>query len=134
MRQISTTLFTVLMTATSAFADGTAPAAKGPVQGLGPFVPLILIFGVFYFMIIRPQQKKQKQQQQFLADLKRGDMIVTNAGIIGTVKTLSDKFVTLEVDEGVCLKILRSQISESANTLKDEPKEKKALETKPKPA
>jgi preprotein translocase YajC subunit len=108
----------------SAFAEGGAAPASRP--GISQFIPLILIFGVFYFMIIRPQQKKQKMHSQFLTELKRGDMVVTNAGIIGTIKQLSDKFVTLEVDDGVCLKMLRSVISESAGSLKDEPKPKPA--------
>jgi preprotein translocase subunit YajC len=95
-------------------------------QGLSPFIPLILIFGIFYFLILRPQQKKVKLHQQFLTELKRGDMVITNSGIIGTIRTLSEKFVTLEVDEGVCMKIVRSQILESANTLKEEPKPKPA--------
>ena len=95
-------------------------AAAGARDGMTPFIPLILIFGVFYFLIMRPQQKKAKLQTQFIADLKRGDMIITNSGIIGTIKTVSDKFVTLEVDEGVCLKILKTQVLESANTLKEQ--------------
>lgn len=104
---------------TLALADGQAAAAK-PQDGIAPFIPLILIFAVFYFLILRPQQKKQKEQQKFLSALKRGDMVVTNAGIIGTIRTVSDKFVTLEVDENVCLKILRSQVLESAANLRDE--------------
>src|SRR5262249_51560753 len=109
------------MTAVPAFAEAPAPS---PAQGIGPVVPMILIFGGFYFFVIRPQQKKQKLHDQFLKELKKGDMVVTNAGIIGTVKQLSEKFVQLEVDEGVCLKILRSQVLESANSLKEEPKGK----------
>lgn len=105
-----------------ALAEG-APAGMGDIrQGLSPFIPLILIFGIFYFLILRPQQKKMKLQQQFLSELKRGDMVVTNSGIIGTIKTLSDRFVTLEVDDGVCLKMLRNQVLESANNLKEEAK------------
>lgn len=108
-----------------AMADG--PFSGGAArQGVAPFIPLIIIFGIFYFLIIRPQQKKQKLHQQFLSELKRGDMVVTNAGIVGTVKNLSDKFVTLEVDEGVCLKMLRNQVLESANALKEESKTKPA--------
>ena len=103
---------------TLALADG-APATK--VQdGVTPFIPLILIFAVFYFLILRPQQKKQKEQKKFLSELKRGDRVVTNAGIIGTIRTVSEKFVTLEVDDGVCLKVLRSQVLESAANLKDD--------------
>jgi preprotein translocase subunit YajC len=105
------------LTALSAFAD----AAKPGQPGVGPLVPLILIFGVFYFLVMRPQQKKQKLHETFLKELKRGDMVVTSAGIIGTVKILSDRFVTIEVDEGVTLKILRSAIAENAASLKQEP-------------
>jgi len=105
------------LVALSAFAD----AAKSGQPGVGPLVPLILIFGVFYFLVMRPQQKKQKLHETFLKELKKGDMVVTSAGIIGTVKILSDRFVTIEVDEGVTLKILRSAIAENAASLKQEP-------------
>lgn len=104
---------------TLAMADA-APAAPGFKEGLSPFIPLLMIFGVFYFLILRPQQRKQKEQQKFLSELKRGDMVVTTSGIVGTIRTVSDKFVTLEVDEGVCLKILRGQVLESAANLKEE--------------
>ncbi|MCB0403280.1 MAG: preprotein translocase subunit YajC [Bdellovibrionales bacterium] len=98
-----------------ALADG---APVGPQGGFGPFVPMILMFGILYFLIIRPQQKKQKAQQKFLSELKKGEMVITNAGIVGTIKNLSDKLVTLEVDNNVCIKMLRTQILESANSLK----------------
>ncbi len=101
-----------------------AEAASPAPQGVTPFVPLILMLGIFYFLIIRPQQKKQKLHAQFITELKRGDMIVTNSGIIGTIKVLSEKFVTLEIDEGVNMKVLRNHVSESANNLKEESKPK----------
>lgn len=103
----------------------TAPAAAAPgflggPNGMSPLIPLMVIFGIFYFLMIRPQQRKMKEQQKFLTDLKKGDMVVTNSGIVGLVKQLSDKIITLEIDEGVNLKILRSQIMESANSLKEQ--------------
>lgn len=100
-------------------SPAAAPAVPGR-EGLTPFIPLIMIFGVFYFLILRPQQKRQKDQLRFINELKRGDMVVTQSGIIGTIKTVGEKFVTLEVDQGVSLKILKSQILESAANLKDE--------------
>ena len=106
-----------LLVTGQAFAEG-APGQGG----VAPFVPLLLIFGIFYFLIIRPQQKKQKLHAQFLTELKRGDMVVTNAGIVGTIKILSERFVTLEIDDGVCMKLLRNAVSESANNLKEENK------------
>lgn len=123
---ISTAVAAVVFFLNSAVAFAEpAPGAQG---GVTPFIPLILIFGIFYFLILRPQQKKQKEQQVFLSNLKRGDMVITNAGIIGTIRTLNEKFVTLEVDEGVCIKILRGQIAESAANLnKEESKAKGGL-------
>jgi len=106
----------------TALAEGEP--APGMKQGIAPFIPLIVIFAIFYFLIMRPQQKKAKLHQKFVTDLKRGDMVVTNSGMIGMIKNLSDKIVTLEVDEGVCIKLLRSQILEGASTLKDEVKGK----------
>jgi preprotein translocase subunit YajC len=103
--------------------EAAAPAAApaDPMrQGLAQFVPLLLIFGIFYFLILRPQQKKAKLHQKFLQELKKGDVIITNSGIIGSIRSIADKFVTVEVDEGVCLKILRSQILESATSMNKE--------------
>ncbi len=108
-------LFLMSLVSVSAFADAGAMTK----EGLTPFIPLLLIFAVFYFMILRPQQKKQKETQKFISELKRGEMVVTNSGIIGTVKTVSDRFVTLEIDDGVCMKVLKSQIAESAGNLKE---------------
>lgn len=121
MKSLGLILFHVLALSV-AFAD--EPAAAGPRQSFGPFVPLLLIFAIFYFLILRPQQKRQRDQQKFISELKRGDMVVTNSGIIGTVRTVSDKFVTLEVDDGVCIKMLKAQILENANNLKEENKAK----------
>ena len=101
-----------------------APGAAPQGGGITPFIPLLLIFAIFYFLVLRPQQRKTREHQKFLSEMKRGDLIVTNSGIIGTIRTLSEKFVTLEVDEGVCLKILRSHVAESANALKEESKTK----------
>ena len=116
MKQLS-----FLMSVLSAAAVAEAPApGLGGQGGLSPLIPLVVIFAIFYFLMIRPQQKKMKEQQKFLTDLKKGDMVVTNGGIVGLVKQLSDKIITLEIDEGVNLKILRSQISESANNLKEQ--------------
>ncbi len=91
-------VFLLMVTASQfAFAEA-APAAPGLGGGLGPFVPMLVMFGIIYFLMIRPQQKKAKIHQQFLTNLKRGDMVVTQSGIIGTVKTVSDKIVTIEID------------------------------------
>ena len=110
-----------------ALAEAAPAASQSP--GMSPFIPLIIIFAIFYFLILRPQQKKNKQHKKFVTELKRGEMVVTNAGIIGTIKNVSEKFVTLEVDRDVCIKILKNQISESANALKDTKETKKTNST-----
>jgi preprotein translocase subunit YajC len=115
-----------LFSATAAWADAPAAAPAMARDGLSPFIPMILIFVVLYFMMIRPQQKRAKQHQEFVTNLKRGDLVVTNGGIIGTIKTVSDRFVTLEVDNNVHLKMLRSQIAESASALNKEDDKEKA--------
>ena len=99
----------------SAYAQ-TAPAA-GNQNPLMQLIPLILIFVVFYFFMIRPQAKKIKEEQAFLNTLQKGEEIFTKSGIIGTIVGLTDKIVTLEISEGVKLKMLKSQIGGQAKKL-----------------
>ena len=93
----------------------SAPASGAPAspfgQGLQSFVPILLIFGVLFLLVIRPQQKKAKQLQQMLSELKPGDVVVTQGGIIGKITGIRDIEVTLEVQQGVRLKVLRSAIT-----------------------
>ncbi len=91
-------------------AYAAAPAAGGGAGGIASFIPLILIFAVFYFMLIRPQQKQAKLQQQFLADLKTGNKVVTKGGLHGTITGLTESVVTLEIADNVRVKISRSSI------------------------
>ena len=76
------------------------------------FLPLVLIFVVFYFLLIRPQQKKQKDHRSMLDTLRRGDRIVTGGGIVGTVsKVVSPEEVEVDIAQGVRVRIVRSTIS-----------------------
>jgi preprotein translocase subunit YajC len=84
--------------------------AAGGAGGIASFIPLILIFAVFYFMLIRPQQRQAKAQQQFLNDLKTGNKVVTKGGIHGTITGLTDTVATLEIAEKVRIKVSRSSI------------------------
>ncbi len=93
-----------------AIAHAQAAPAQGP-SGIEAFLPFIFIFVIFYFLIIRPQAKKQKTHQEFLTKLKRGDEVITASGILGTIEGITDQFVTLEIAEGVRIKMLRSQIA-----------------------
>lgn len=79
--------------------------------GIAAFIPLILIFVVFYFLLIRPQQKQAKQHQQFLDDLKTGNRVITKGGIYGTITGLTDTVVTLEIAQDVRIKVSRSAIA-----------------------
>ncbi len=100
------------MTGIAYAAGGTAP--QGGVGNLASFIPIILIFVVFYFLLIRPQQKKARQQQDFLHNLKKGQEVVTNGGIIGRITGLTDTVVTLEIADGLRVKVNRSSIMMSA--------------------
>lgn len=77
------------------------------------FLPLILIFAVFYFLLIRPQQKKLKEHRQMVSALRRGDKVVTSGGIIGTIsRVVSDNEVLLEIAEDVRVRVVRGTITE----------------------
>lgn len=98
-----------------AFAMARNPAAGGAGAGGGleaikGFFPLILMFVIFYFLLIRPQQKKQKEHKNLLANLKRGDEVITAGGLMGKITAITDRAVTIEVADKVRVKILRSQI------------------------
>ena len=88
-----------------------AQAQPGPGGGIMGFLPLILIFGIFYFLVIRPQAKKAKQVQQMLTELKKGDDVVTTGGVLGRITGIKDDEITLQVQEGVRLRILRNAVS-----------------------
>ena len=98
---------------------GAAQPPGGPLGALcggqgGMFIPMIMIFVVFYFMLIRPQQKKQRELQDWLKSLKKGDEVVTSGGIIGKISGLKDNEVVLEVQEKVRMRFLRSHIAGKA--------------------
>ena len=82
------------------------------MEALGPFIPLILIFGLFFLLIIRPQQQREKRHKRMLADIKSGDIIVTSGGLHGRVVGLSDEGKTLQVRiaEGVKVDISRTSV------------------------
>jgi preprotein translocase subunit YajC len=92
---------------------GTATtSAQTPSSPLQMALPFIVMLGVMYFLMIRPQQKRMKEQKALNSGLKNGDEVVTTSGIIGTIAGMSDKVVTLEVSKNVQLKILRSQVNQ----------------------
>src|SRR5262250_3890855 len=88
----------------------TAPGMGGTGQLLS-FLPLVLVFVIFYFLLIRPQQKKAKDHQEMVKKLKKNDEVMTSGGIYGKVVALADNVVTLEVAPNVRIRVHRPQIS-----------------------
>jgi preprotein translocase subunit YajC len=89
-----------------------AQAAGGSAGGFSQILILVVFVAIFYFMLIRPQQKRMKDQQAMLAKLAAGDEVVTSGGILGRITEVGETFVTLEVAEGVRLRVQRSQITQ----------------------
>ncbi len=94
-----------------AMGTGGTGGGTGGGGGLGAFLPLIIIFAIFYFLLIRPQQKKSKQHKQLLADLKKGDKVVSSGGLHGIITGLADDVVTVEISPKVRVKITRGSIA-----------------------
>lgn len=89
------------------FLEAEVPAGADMIQ---LFMPFIIVIGVFYFMVIRPQQKQQKQRREMLDALKKGDRVVTIGGIYGEITLLKEDYVTLKVADKVEIKVRRSGI------------------------
>ena len=116
-----------------AYAMGQT-GGQGGSGGFGAFVPLILMFVIFYFLLIRPQQKKNKDHRMMIQNLKKGDQIVTNGGLLGRITGLSDTDLTVEIAHKVRVKVRRSHVSALATSAPQsaEPKKDKAPEDKDK--
>ena len=101
--------------------------------GMFTLLPLVFIIGIFYFLILRPQSKKQKETQKMLSALKKGDRVVTIGGIHGIIQSVRESTVIIKVDDNVKLELNRgavSSVSASAKEEKEDKEEKKALEDK----
>ena len=107
-----------------AFAQ-TAQGPSGP-STLISLAPLLLIFVIFYFLLIRPQQKRGKEHREMLADLKRNDEVMTTGGVYGKVVGLTDTVVTLEVAPNIRIRVHRPNISQQIKIEKASGKEAKA--------
>lgn len=99
-----------------AFAMGGAPGAEagqaaGPMGAFGQILPLVFMFVIFYFLLIRPQQKKAKEHKALIDALQKGQNVVTAGGVHGKVVSLDDNLVTLEIAPNVNIKIIRSYIA-----------------------
>jgi len=93
-------------------AYAQAAGASGGTTALMQFVPLLLIFGIMYFLMIRPQQKKMKQHRDMVAALKKGDNVVTQGGVIGKVVAVKDDEVEVEIAQGVRVRVVRGTVAQ----------------------
>ena len=119
-------LLTLPALAEKAEPSNTGGAGTPPPQPttLEQFFPFILIGLFFYFILIRPQQRKAKSHNQFLSNLKRGDEVLTASGIFGSIEGLTDQFVILEVAENVRIRVIKSQIASYTKSLESGEKPK----------
>jgi preprotein translocase subunit YajC len=91
----------------AAMAEGIATSTAG----FADFIPLILIFVVFYFLLIRPQQKRAKEHKQMVEGLKKGEEVVTNGGILGKITAVEENFITLEIAANTQIKLQRQAVT-----------------------
>lgn len=99
---------------TPAYAQAAAPAAGGGAA-FAQFIPLILVFVIMYFLIMRPQQKKMAQHRTMVAALKKGDSVITQGGIIGKVVGVRDDEIDVEIAQGVRIRVVRATIAQVVN-------------------
>lgn len=107
-------------------AAGAPQAAPDTIQQLMANLPVfVIIIGVFYFLLIRPQTKKQQEHTKMIADLKRNDEVVMTGGIVGRIAELGDKLVTVEIAPNVRVKVERTQVAALSPYGKQPPKKEK---------
>lgn len=92
-----------------------AQAAAGGAGAVAQFVPLILIFVIMYFLMIRPQQKRAKEHRAMVEALRKGDVVVTAGGILGKVTNVQDEEVEVELAQGVRVRVIRTTITQVLN-------------------
>ncbi len=91
-------------------ADGAAPAAPQQQGGFGMLMPMLLIFALFYFMLIRPQQRKEKERRKMIDELRAGRKVIFAGGLIGTIAEAKDKTFCIEIANGVVVEVARSSV------------------------
>ena len=93
-------------------AQAADPAPAGAAGGLMSFLPLIVIFIIFYFLLIRPQTKRAKEHREMVSKLAKGDEVVAAGGILGRVTDVADVYITVEVAEGLAIKVQRHAVTQ----------------------
>jgi preprotein translocase subunit YajC len=108
-----------------AYAMGQGGASEGGAAGFASFIPLVLMFAIFYFLLIRPQQKRNKDHRSMLANLKKDDRIVTSGGLHGRVTGLDETTLTVEIADKVRVKISRGNVAAIVQSASPAPAETK---------
>ena len=93
------------------FISDALAANQGQGDPLMSFLPLVFIFVVFYFLLIRPQTKKAKEHKKMVEGLAKGDEVVTNGGLLGRISKVGDNFIELDISEGVTVKVQRNAVA-----------------------
>ena len=101
----------ILCDAAPAAAPDAAPAAAPQSGGMGMMVPMLLILAIFYFMMIRPQQRKEKERQKMIEELRAGAKIIFAGGLIGVIQEASEKTFKVEIAPGVAVEVARSSVT-----------------------
>jgi preprotein translocase subunit YajC len=96
---------------TLAYAGALGDGGFGGAGGYQALIPLLLMFAVFYFILIRPQQKKQKSQREMLQNLKTGDQVITSGGLYGSIVAIDEQKITLRIAENVKVEVGRSFVA-----------------------
>jgi len=91
-------------------AAAQAAGASGPASTLQSLLPMVALFVIFYFLLIRPQQKRQKEHKNMIADLAKGDEVVTMGGVLGKIISIDDNFISIEISKGVEVRVQRQSI------------------------
>ncbi|MEK7367013.1 MAG: preprotein translocase subunit YajC [candidate division NC10 bacterium] len=100
-----------MLAPTLAYAGALGDGGFGGAGGYQALIPLLLMFAVFYFILIRPQQKKQKSQREMLQNLKTGDQVITSGGLYGTIVAIDEQKITLRIAENVKVEVGRSFVA-----------------------
>ena len=94
-----------------AFAEDAPQATTPGLSGIMSIAPLIILFVIFYFLLIRPQQKRSKEHKQMISAIQKGDQVITTGGIHGRVASVNEDSISVEIAEGVKVKVSKEAIS-----------------------